>query len=353
MIWQSSPASDDQKDKNTSGLSDNGSRWGIKGSSDISEGLTAVYQYEMRFDGSTAADKENGLSFAGLSGGFGTITAGRLWSASYNHIGGIQDIGNVYGGGDFTARTSNTVSYAVSVGSVSFQADIQGNKGSGMSNKEAVIIIGNDANAVGTIVDNGPRPAAAAAENSVEDKSIDSGQFAATLALGSNGKVAMAYIDNDTIKHEKNTKAYLMGEYTIGGVALHLGMGQHKHDNRVTLDTDGDGTGNNQTFNETKKTDTIYAGASGGLGDTGMAFNVSFQSKKTSGRELSTNRGDDDALDADTPFHLTSRGKNKHSPWTLGLSRNLGGGAIVYFEHHNPDMDNEKSSSALGLRVDF
>ncbi len=351
-MWETGPDAD-HKDKGVSGLADNGSRWGIKGSSDISDGLSAVYQFETKIDSTDASNPGGRLSYAGISGGFGTLTMGQLWSASYNHIGGIQDIGNVYGGGDFTARTADTISYAVSVGSLSFQADIQGNKGGGTSNKNPVTVYGAAADTAAAIEDEGDpweRPAAAA--EGVEDKAVDSGQFGATMALGENGKIAVAYIDNDTIKHEKNTKAYLMGQYLIGGVALHLGMGQHKHDNRLVFTGEAESNTDvaDVTINETKKVETVYAGASGGLGDTGVNFNVSFQNRKTSGQEVT---GDADGDDTADDLGLSKRDANKHSPWVVGLSRNLGGGAIVYVEHMNPDMDNVESSTAIGLRVDF
>ena len=53
-------------------MQSNGSRWGVKGSSEVSEGLTAVYRYEAALDLSSASLGENGagrLSSLGLSGG--------------------------------------------------------------------------------------------------------------------------------------------------------------------------------------------------------------------------------------------------------------------------------------------
>ncbi len=353
-MWESGP-DEVQKDKNVSGLSDNGSRWGIKGTSEISDGLTAVYQFERKIDATDASDQGGRLSYAGVSGGFGTLTMGQLWSASYNHIGGIQDIGNAYGGGDFTARTADTISYAVSVGSVSFQADIQASKGGGMSNKEkqiAAVATGATALSATAGMTN-----SSSATDGVEDKSVDSGQFGATLALGESGKIAVAYIKHDAMKHEKNTKAYLMGQYNIGGMALHLGMGQHKHDDRAfSAGPDHDTTviEDNVSVKQTKKVETIYAGASGGLGDTGVNFNVSFRNIKTSGKVLSENvNGNEMLRENAADIGLVKRDADKHSPWVLGLSRNLGGGATVYFEHMNADKDKTKNSSVIGLKVNF
>ena len=355
-MWESGPDKE-HKDKNVSGLANNGSRWGVKGSSEISDGLTAVYQFERKIDATDASSTSGRLSYAGVSGGFGTLTMGRLWSASYNHIGGIQDIGNAHGGGDFTGRTANTISYAVSVGSVSFQADIQANKGGGMSNKERQLA------STATGENDSQMPLAGSAgsgstvePDGVEDKSVDSGQFGATLALGESGKIAVAYIKDDAMKHEKNTKAFVMGQYSIGGMNLHLGMGQHKHDDRAfSAGPDDRSDGNdNVSVNQTKKVETIYAGASGGLGDTGVSFNVSFKNIKTSGKVLSEDVDGDGMLrENSTDIGLVKREADKHSPWVIGLSRSLGGGATVYFEHMNADQDKTKNSSAIGLKVNF
>ena len=79
------------------GVVDNGSRWGIKGSSEVSEGLSAVYRFETKIDSSNAGSPGGRLSYVGLSGGFGTLTIGQVWSAAYNHIGGIIDTPHKYG----------------------------------------------------------------------------------------------------------------------------------------------------------------------------------------------------------------------------------------------------------------
>ena len=124
--WETSNNDDNSK----SGVSNFASRWGIKGSSEASDGLTAVYRFEAGI--SDTANQSGRLSYVGLSGGFGTITVGQVWSASYNHFGGIVDKPFNYGAaGAPTYRTKNTVSYAVDVGSVSIQVDAQGNKGGG------------------------------------------------------------------------------------------------------------------------------------------------------------------------------------------------------------------------------
>ena len=64
------------------------------------------------------------LSYISLSGGFGSITLGQIWSASAIHYGFKVDPSYAYGAfGGASYRTGNTVSYSSSAGDVSFQID--------------------------------------------------------------------------------------------------------------------------------------------------------------------------------------------------------------------------------------
>ena len=94
------------------------------GSSEISDGLSAVYRFEHKLDSIEASLAGGGrLSFVGLSGGFGTITAGQIWSASYNSVGAITDNSNLWGDSQTSYRVGNAVSYAISTGNMSLQID--------------------------------------------------------------------------------------------------------------------------------------------------------------------------------------------------------------------------------------
>ena len=90
--WYGSIRAGWQNDE-TQGLANYGSRWGIKGSSEVSDGLAAVYQFEDSIDvtNANATHPAGRLSYVGLSGGFGTITLGHIWKAGYNHFGGIVE----------------------------------------------------------------------------------------------------------------------------------------------------------------------------------------------------------------------------------------------------------------------
>ena len=134
-----------------------GSRWGIKGSSEVSEGLTAVYKFETRVGQGGEASQGTNQLYAGLSGGFGNLTLGKQSSAVYNHTGAIRDISNWYGADDLVSRISNALSYSYSAESFSMQ--------------------------VAAIMD---------AEKDT-DGAVDQVEFGMTVGLGDIGKVAIGY----------------------------------------------------------------------------------------------------------------------------------------------------------------
>ncbi|TCO83321.1 putative porin [Plasticicumulans lactativorans] len=95
------------------------SRLGVRGSEDLGGGLSAIYQYEfgVNIDGKADGSPFNQrLSWVGLKGGFGSVTAGRQWSPYYNAV-GIDDVFNGDDGGasyyylGMPHRISNAVVY--------------------------------------------------------------------------------------------------------------------------------------------------------------------------------------------------------------------------------------------------
>ena len=131
------------------------SRWGIKGSSEVSEGLTAVYQFESRL-GQGKGSQDTNVLLAGLSGGFGSLTVGKFNNAAYLS-GAMRDVGNAFGGGDVKSKVGSTVSYAYATEAFNLQAD-------------AIMDGGKDTG-----------------------KSIDEVQFGMVVNLGDFGKVALGY----------------------------------------------------------------------------------------------------------------------------------------------------------------
>ncbi len=143
---------DPEVGKGTTDFSNGGSRFGIKASSDLGNGLTASAQYEFTThpDSSGFAaesvyhndDKDKAANLGvtstrigtvGVSGSFGNVTLGNQWGAFYNNVSYVDptfesigvmyyqkraDIGSVY-------RTAKTIKYANSFGPVSLELDVR------------------------------------------------------------------------------------------------------------------------------------------------------------------------------------------------------------------------------------
>ncbi|TCS98362.1 putative porin [Tepidimonas ignava] len=71
----------------------NGSRWGLKGSEDLGGGLKANFLLEQGFnadDGTVSGAGFGRQAYFGLSGGFGEVKLGKIWTA-YDDISGATD----------------------------------------------------------------------------------------------------------------------------------------------------------------------------------------------------------------------------------------------------------------------
>ena len=116
------------------------SRFGVKASSDLGNGLTAHGRYEF---GTNTDDGAGGITStriatAGISGGFGRVDVGNQWTAFYNTVG--VDIDPTYtigpvGGTPY--RSPNTIKYSNSVGPLALEADLrlgdEGGEGASLS----------------------------------------------------------------------------------------------------------------------------------------------------------------------------------------------------------------------------
>ena len=112
-----------------------GSRFGIKASSDLGNGMTASAHYEfttsLRINPETVLPSTR-IAKVGVSGAFGSVNLGNQWGAYYNLVGVHVDPtfsigGSKYYFGDSSTygplRTPNTIKYSNSFGPVSIQLD--------------------------------------------------------------------------------------------------------------------------------------------------------------------------------------------------------------------------------------
>ena len=208
-----------------------------------------------------ATDADGGpggrLSNVSLSGGFGSLTIGRIWSASYNHYGAALDPTWFNGSaGGANGINGNSISYSSSAGDVSFQID----KVTGDHEKI---------------------------------------EFGATAALGPIG-VGLGYWSNAEDDASFTGVALSTG---AGGVGLAIGLGSV--DDKTGMDTD-----------------VSLISLSGAVGDTGISYGVQ------------VTNSDDDADDQNL----------------VSLVNILGPGAAIHFEHLDPEGE---ASSHLVLKIDF
>ena len=372
-----------------------------------------MYRFEHNIDSTSASLTSGRLSYVGLSGGFGTLSIGQVDNAALNNA-GFVDNSTFLGDSELANKVGNTVSYAASVGSMSFQIDAIGDRGS------------------------------------ANDKDLDSAQFGASLQIGENGTIGFGYIKHPTkdmdepirrsdvlysdcvgpdgarscvetattadptahIDSDKQTQ--IAGKYTIGGATMHLGYGQRKvstgssaamwmaDENDPTMGDYGMGLEDGDKLEAVHK--TTFFGIAGGLGDTGVSYFLQVRNKQDSVTKVTASYADrhaewvaagDDAKkalagmldesneagsevravgqvksqagdrsgatdgDAATTQATADRARgkmkttSKTTPFVLGLSRSLGGGASVHFEYVNDDDDATKNTSLLALKVDF
>lgn len=195
--------------KVTSGMS-HGSRIGFKGTEDLGDGMSALFLLESGYQLDTGASGQGGALFGrqgyvGLSGGFGTVTAGRQYTPYYNtevmidpFVSGLAgDTKNLMSStGDSTSRMNNSVKYA-SPEVAGFKGDLVYGAGETADNTKAASQWGGS---LGYL--NGP------------------------LSL----RVGYHYRNNDTATTETSSARNLLvgGWYDFGPLKLHFGYGVDK-----------------------------------------------------------------------------------------------------------------------------
>ncbi|GAA4412729.1 porin [Advenella faeciporci] len=103
----------------------NGNRWGLKGSEDLGNGTSAIFQLESGFDLGNGNSAQDGRlfgrkAFVGLTGeSWGTLTLGRQYNVADDFVAPIDPFGTGWGqaavgsafGGSVSARYDNVVKY--------------------------------------------------------------------------------------------------------------------------------------------------------------------------------------------------------------------------------------------------
>ena len=270
------------------------SRFGVRGSTDLGNGLSGVYRYEFGVlsDNNTIQDN-NRLSFVGLSGDFGTLTLGRIWSATFNHVGTNVDLSQWIGGDSLvgtTYRIGNALSYSGGGGPISFQIDL--------------VFDGNTT----VIVDDAP-----VRIDGSDD--ADHWQIGATYS-GGPLTLAVGYIDVD---NSENALADWSAPGISAKFAVSDNLNLHAGYNSVDDDTSDDLTG-------------TMIGVSGSSGD--LSWYATYE------------QTEDDDAGVDTS-HIN-----------LNVYKSLGGGIAVWSEfalneNENDAANTDENQLLLGVRADF
>ncbi|MAC47582.1 MAG: porin [Oceanospirillum sp.] len=101
-------------------IADNSSRIGIKATTELNSGITALVRFETYANtesGAFGSPNEGRLAYIGATGDFGTVTAGRQWTPQYLWTSGKVDILDLYVGSNPThnytiaGRQGNTLAY--------------------------------------------------------------------------------------------------------------------------------------------------------------------------------------------------------------------------------------------------
>ena len=135
----------------TTDISGIGSRFGVKASSDLGNGLMAHGHYEF---GTTTDKKADGIASTriatvGMSGGFGKVTVGNQGNAFYGNVHVDNSLWEGGIGAFPGSRSSNTIKYSNAMGPLSLDVDLRLNG----SQEEGTEGLAGDGGGVGLQVD--------------------------------------------------------------------------------------------------------------------------------------------------------------------------------------------------------
>ena len=162
---------------------------------------------------------------------------------------------------------------------------------------------------------------------------VDQLELGVSMGLGESGKIAFAHKSHDTAKDRCQNK------FKLGWGSIH----HWQHDRVSGFRSNEDRKHTLQQFLEIGLIILLLQASEVQLQTRvyPMCFKQEARKQKATLAVLTAN-SEDVAVAA-----------NKHSPWLLGLSRSLGGGASVHFEHADPDQDRRKVNQLSSIESGF
>ncbi len=312
VVWYGSLRAGLMSSDSNLSVFDGGSRWGIRGSHEAGEGLIAVYQFEHNMFPPDAVQPGIRLSYVGLSGGFGRVTLGKIWSASFTSVGTITENSWFWGNSQTTHRHGSAISYAFANALMRLQIDA-------------------------VYADLHPNPAlfnVYVRDDPKED--LERTEFGLSVNIGRLGRVAIAHLDDryslidngtgdinlgGTITRTKMTT--LAAEVSVSDLKAYIGTQNTK---RICL-LEFVGPPLPESFNPCSritKAKTTFFGFRGGLGDTGLRYVFQWRDVKSRNRK----------------------------PWLLSLTKSLGNRTSLVFEHADYD-GGRANQTGVALAVEF
>ena len=395
-------------------FSTTGSRWGIKGSSEVSEGLTAKYLFETRVN-TSSEDPNQGTNqlYVGLSGGFGTLMLGKFHNAAYL-AGGIRDIGNWYSGGDVNTKAGNTLSYGYAADAFALQVDaiMDGGKDTGKAVDEAQFGLAVNLGDIGKVaigyekVENtmasevvtaampamydpggGDDPVKGVMEIMVTVAADNMGAVegdegeeklkagALTMIQKSDGKYHIGVVSGNSPTCDDDADTVLADCLTLSALVSRKEMGETSNANsdgvmagsvteKFYLKNDDYTPATKAVMGDVDQMDGYKrTGISASFGLGGTTVGLGYSSKDSNNpmhkmKEKTTYFGVNGSI-GDTGMDWRAWGRKvedhagmESSPWGAGVGKSLGGGAYAWFEHSNKDKG-EDGTTHIALNVNF
>lgn len=379
----------DLGDDSTTDVSSIASRFGLKGSTDIGNGLTAHGQYEFDIEADRERDdKDRGgnsdvrVASAGVSGSFGRIDIGNQWSAYFNTFGTMVSPSYSIGYYLYSSiasgpyRSSNTIKYSNSFGGVALQVDVRLNDDTSPEDGDIAEKLRGDGFGVGItfpVTSNIKIALAADSEDrgTAGSSTVIAGDFAAAATDDINEAAQRALVaGTETLATYSSVAAVGRDEDRFGaairfdlGSSYWLSLGWQNYETS-DITYSGSVDRNNDGIEDSNETGLSVKLPGVDIDSTYIYGGGNFNPKTNWVVGLSNA---DDGIDAgtNTKFTVTENGvtvastdakTDDSSQLFWGVYHNVGGGLRLYYEAVNVESENagyDGNRHLLGLRVDF
>lgn len=228
-----------------------GTRWGVRGSEDLGNGLSAIYHIETNIDADSYNGNGNGqtgrLAWVGLQGGFGAVKIGAQWTPYYNALGAADIFNelNWYDKYQGPFRQNSSILYETPGSITAFKGEVMLVMDGGDSlidplNRES----GIDIYDIGASGNFGPVYVGAAYRN---NEVADSDQWGIAGSFDFAGASIAALYENWDFDGDDGDTYYLTAQYAFGNNILKAGWGRADPDNGDNADEWGIGFQHNMS----------------------------------------------------------------------------------------------------------